>query len=81
MEDHSKILSQNAQSALPENGLDFECCMISIKRAAAKHMDKIVTLVEVAQCGPALPCFTSNTTKQLKQRFLQTTPEEKLIGK
>ena len=51
------------------------------KRAAAKHMDKIVTLVEVAQCGPALPCFTSNTTKQLKQRFLQTTPEEKLIGK
>ena len=59
----------------------FELWLNLINRAAAKHMDKIVTLVEVAQCGPALPCFTSNTTKQLKQRFLQTTPEEKLIGK
>ena len=49
-------------------------------RAAAKHSDKIVTLVEVAQCGPALPCFTSNTTKQLRQRFLLSTPEDKLIG-
>jgi len=57
----------------------YKSLLLKGLRAAAKHMDKIVTLVEVAQCGPALPCFTSNTTKQLKQRFLQTTPEEKLI--
>ena len=49
-------------------------------RAAAKHSEKIITLVEVAQCGPSLPCFTSNTTNQLRKRFLLEKPEQKLIG-
>jgi len=67
------------------NGMDsdlfvyYKSLLLKGLRAAAKHSDKIVTLVEVAQCGPALPCFTSNTTKQLRHRFLLSTPEDKLI--
>jgi len=47
-------------------------------RAAAKHRDSIVTLAEVAQCGPRLSCFTSNTVKQFQERFLLQTPDEQL---
>lgn len=57
----------------------YKSLLLQGLRAAAKHMDRIVTLVEVAQCGPNLPCFTSSTTKQLRQRFLLSTPEDKLI--
>lgn len=48
-------------------------------RAAAKHRDSIVTLAEVAQCGPRLNCFTSNTVKQFNDRFLLQTPDEQLV--
>ncbi|CAG5094281.1 Oidioi.mRNA.OKI2018_I69.XSR.g13417.t1.cds [Oikopleura dioica] len=47
-------------------------------RAAAKHRDSIVTLAEVAQCGPRLSCFTSNTVKQFQERFLLQTPDDQL---
>ena len=57
----------------------YKTLLLKGLRAAAKHMDKIVTLVEVAQCGPTLPCFTSSTIKQLRQRFLLSTPEDRLI--
>lgn len=57
----------------------YKSLLLQGLRAAAKHMDRIVTIVEVAQCGPNLPCFTSSTIKQLRQRFLLSTPEDKLI--
>jgi len=57
----------------------YKSLLLQGLRAAAKHMERIVSLVEVAQCGPHLPCFTSSTIKHLQQRFLFSTPEDRLI--
>jgi len=67
---------------MSSNGVIYYLDYVKNKRvrAAAKHSEKIITLVEVAQCGPSLPCFTSNTTNQLRKRFLLEKPEQKLIG-
>ena len=32
----------------------------------------------MAQCGPRLSCFTSNTVKQFQERFLLQTPDDQL---
>ncbi|XP_017302483.1 phosphatidylinositol 4-kinase beta [Diaphorina citri] len=58
----------------------FKILMLQGLIAARKHMDKILSLVEIMRSGSQLPCFKSGaaTVQNLKNRFHMNLTEEQL---
>uniref|UniRef100_A0A8D8RP27 Phosphatidylinositol 4-kinase beta n=3 Tax=Cacopsylla melanoneura TaxID=428564 RepID=A0A8D8RP27_9HEMI len=58
----------------------FKILMLQGLIAARKHMDKILSLVEIMRAGSPLPCFKSGgaTVQNLKNRFHMSLTEEQL---